>query len=139
MFGDLSAEFKDIQIMLFPCNQFLSQEPSSPTAQSIRRLSTEKLDMDQSSHVKLFGKVDVNGDNASPVFQFLRYNSSLYDEGKHIIKPIPWNFGKFLVDPSGGVHKFYPQSADAKIKEDIKTLLSGSAPPSPTRRPSTKM
>lgn len=94
--------------------------------------------MDETINVTLFEKVDVNGENASPVFQFLRYNSSLYDEPKHIIGPIPWNFGKFLVDSKGGVYKFYKGGLN-EVKDDIRTLLSESAPASPTRRPSQMM
>lgn len=141
MFGDLSAEFKGqkLSVLLFPCNQFLSQEPSSPDAKSIKRMSTGKLDMDECNLTTLFAKVDVNGANTSPVYQFLRYNSSLYNEQKHISGPIPWNFGKFLVDSHGGVFKFYtPKAPMDEIQNDIRTLLGGSQPPSPSRRPSVK-
>lgn len=139
MFGDLATDFKDdnFKILLFPCNQFLSQEPAAPTPASLRRLSTEKLDMEASNTTTLFEMVDVNGKKTHPVFQFLRYNSDLYNEATHINKPIPWNFGKFLVDMKGGVFKFYPAPATAdQIKEDIRSLLSASASGSPTRRPS---
>lgn len=139
MFGDLAIEFKDdaFKILLFPCNQFLSQEPSAPTPTTLRRLSTEKLDMEASNTTTLFEMVDVNGKKTHPVFQFLRYNSDLYNEATHINKPIPWNFGKFLVDMKGGVFKFYPAPATAdQIKEDIRSLLCPTSPGSPTRRPS---
>jgi len=88
-------------------------------------------------HVTLFEMVEVNGKNTHPVFQFLRYNSSLYNESKHISAPIPWNFGKFVVDAHGGVHKFYGSGADAQIQKDIELLLTGDHPPSPKRAPSS--
>lgn len=138
MFGDLTTEFEDqrFSILLFPCNQFLSQEPSAPTPSTIKRMSTGSVDMDVSKNISLFNKVDVNGSKASPVFQFLRYNSSLYDEEKHISKPIPWNFGKFLVDSQGGVAKFLSPQANADtVKDEIRTLLGQGAPVTPTRRP----
>jgi len=140
MFGDLSTEFKDRQfsILLFPCNQFLSQEPKVPTAAHVLKMSGSKLDITSDmANATVFDKVDVNGCSASPVFQYLRYNSSLYDEKKHLISPIPWNFGKFLVDSKGGVFKYYdPKTTDDTIRRDIEVLLAEGAPTSPSRRPS---
>lgn len=133
----MSGKYK---ILLFPCNQFLSQEPASPNKDSVRRMSTGKLDdVDASEHVELMEKVDVNGENAHPLFEFLRYNSSLYDESKHLSGPISWNFAKFLVEPKGGVFKYYSPSTEmSSIKTDLEAVLVNPDSPSHKRAPSLK-
>jgi len=121
MFGDLSNEFKGRKfcILLFPCNQFLGQEPTSPKVDEVQKhCKNDVLDL---ANVTLFGKIEVNGAKASPVFEFLRYNSKLYKEEKNLSTPIPWNFAKFLVDSNGGVFNHYsPKVTDLTIKEDIR-------------------
>lgn len=78
--------------------------------------------------------VDVNGEKASDVFEFLKYNSELYNPQTKYVTPIPWNFGKFLVDPSGGVYKYYsPQVKPIALKDDINMLLGPDSPKTPTR------
>mmetsp|Transcript_56078 Transcript_56078/g.159230 ORF Transcript_56078/g.159230 Transcript_56078/m.159230 type:complete len:156 (-) Transcript_56078:53-520(-) len=142
-FGPLANEFKDrpFQILLFPCNQFMGQEPNAPTPHLAKQMSKGALDLDACTSVRLMAKVDVNGASASPVFEFLKYNSSLYDERSKKAAPIPWNFSKFLVDPaSGGVHRYYgPKTPPAALRPDIERLLSGAAgaPRAVRRRNST--
>ena len=46
----------------------------------------------------MFSKIEVNGPNAHPVYQFLRKNSELYNEQEKVAGEIPWNFTKFLVN-----------------------------------------
>mmetsp|Transcript_68796 Transcript_68796/g.165122 ORF Transcript_68796/g.165122 Transcript_68796/m.165122 type:complete len:85 (+) Transcript_68796:528-782(+) len=71
-------------------------------------------------------KCFVNGKDAHPVFQFLRYNSELGSCGSRI-RPIGWNFGKFLVDKEGRVYKYYgPGVSPLAMEQDIRGLLSGS-------------
>ena len=53
----------------------------------------------------MFSKIDVNGSNALPVFNFLKENSSLNKDGK--VEDIPWNFAKFVVDRNGKVIQYY--------------------------------
>ena len=48
----------------------------------------------------MFSKVETNGPTAHPVYQFLRLNSSLFDKNTQLASEIPWNFAKFLVNPS---------------------------------------
>lgn len=126
-------------VLLFPCNQFLGQEKSMPTPQRISEMSGDKLkDVDGSDHVFLMDKVEVNGPNAHPVFEYLRYNSDLYKESENRIGPIPWNFSKFLVDGGGGVFKFYSTSTDLKtIQPDLSTLLTTDNKLHKKARPST--
>lgn len=137
MMSELKGSYK---VMLFPCNQFLGQEPGKPSKDSIKRMSTGKLnDVTSDEGVLLMEKAEVNGDNAHPVFEYLRYNSSLYNESTNKSSPIPWNFGKFLVDPKGGVFKYYsPQAKIAEVREDLQKLLAGTAEGMAPRRASVK-
>jgi len=137
--GELTSELKGkYKVLLFPCNQFLSQEPGTPDKASVKRMSTGKLDdLDSSEHVELMEKVEVNGENAHPVFEFLRYNSSLYSESSEYSGPISWNFAKFLVDSKGGVFKYYSPSTEiSSIRPDLETVLANPDSPSSKRPPS---
>ncbi|KAF4680960.1 Glutathione peroxidase 7 [Perkinsus olseni] len=67
---------------------------------------------------------DVNGDTASPVFEFLKYHSGLYDPKSGTSKPIPWNFGKFLVDKNGEVVCFWSPK-ESSIADDIEACIEG--------------
>ena len=51
----------------------------------------------------MFSKVEVNGPNAHPIFQYLRSKSELWSEKKKAAKEIPWNFSKFLVNADGKI------------------------------------
>lgn len=124
--------------MLFPCNQFLNQEPSQPNNESVKKMSQSSLSMDGDASAIMMQMIDVNGKNADPVFQFLRYNSKLYREDKNHIGPIRWNFTKFLVDSEGGVFKYYsPQISPLDMAADIELLLSQDAPKTFSRAPTT--
>lgn len=66
------------------------------------------------------GKVDVNGAQATPLFQWL----SVEAPGLLGSKTIKWNFTKFLVDKDGQVVKRYaPQDTPASLANDIEALL----------------
>ena len=67
----------------------------------------------------MFEKIDVNGENAHPLYKFLR------KEAKGIFSDkIKWNFTKFLIDSQGNIIKRYaPTVKPDKIKEDIEKLL----------------
>ena len=72
----------------------------------------------------MFKKIEVNGPNTHPVYQFLRSNSSLYDETKQVATEIPWNFSKFLVNREGKVIGFYPPTtAPVDLKKTIQDEL----------------
>jgi glutathione peroxidase len=51
----------------------------------------------------MFAKINVNGQEAHPVYQFLRFHSSLYNPKDKVANEIPWNFAKFLVNKKGEV------------------------------------
>lgn len=101
-------------VLGFPCNQFGAQEPGD--AEEIANFC--KLSYDVS--FPLFGKIEVNGDNAAPIYEHLK------DEAPGLLgsKGIKWNFTKFLVDRSGKVVKRYaPQTKPEELTRDIEGLL----------------
>ena len=70
---------------------------------------------------RLFEKIEVNGPNTHPVYQFLRNNSELFNPKTKVATVIPWNFAKFLVDKNGKVVKFYKPNDDlASIRTAIE-------------------
>jgi glutathione peroxidase len=105
---------KGFTVFGFPCNQFGAQEPGD--AEEIANFC--KLTYDVSFPV--MGKIDVNGDEAAPIYQYLK------DEAPGLLgsKAIKWNFTKFLVDRSGKVVKRYaPQTKPEELTRDIEALL----------------
>lgn len=67
----------------------------------------------------VFEKVDVNGDNAAPLFQFLKKK-----QGGLLGNAIKWNFTKFLVDKNGvPVERFAPTTSPKSIAKKIDELL----------------
>jgi glutathione peroxidase len=98
----------------FPCNQFGAQEPGN--AEEIANFC--KLTYDVT--FPLMGKIDVNGNNAAPIYQHLKSEAP----GLLGSEAIKWNFTKFLVDRSGKLVKRYsPQTKPADIERDIEDLL----------------
>jgi glutathione peroxidase len=105
---------KGFSVLGFPCNQFGAQEPGN--AEEIASFC--KLTYDVS--FPLYGKIDVNGDNAAPIYKHLK------DEAPGLLgsKAIKWNFTKFLVDRSGKVVKRYPPQAKPEdLARDIEALI----------------
>ena len=101
-------------VLGFPCNQFGAQEPGN--AEEIANFC--KLSYDVSFPV--YAKIDVNGDDAAPLYRHLK------DEAPGLLgsKSIKWNFTKFLVDRSGKVVKRYPPQAKPEdLTRDIEALL----------------
>lgn len=102
---------KGFSVLGFPCNQFGKQEPGS--AEEIRNFCETKY----SVKFPLFEKVDVKGDNQSPVYQFLTSGGDTPS----------WNFCKYLVGKDGNVIKFYPSNIapnDEGLRKDIEAALS---------------
>ena len=105
---------KGFSVVGFPCNQFGSQEPGD--ADEIANFC--KLTYDVSFPV--MGKIDVNGDNAAPIYRYLK------DEAPGLLgsKGIKWNFTKFLVNRAGKVLKRYPpQTKPEDLTRDIEAVL----------------
>ncbi|MBW4444331.1 MAG: glutathione peroxidase [Plectolyngbya sp. WJT66-NPBG17] len=107
-------ENQGFAILGFPCNQFGQQEPGS--ADEIQSFCETRFGVT----FPLFQKVDVNGENAHPLFKYL----TKAVPGIFGTEGIKWNFTKFLVDRSGKVVKRYPSTAKPEdIEKDIQALL----------------
>lgn len=104
---------KGLEILGFPCNQFASQDPG--TNEEIQ----EFCQLNYGVSFTMFQKIDVNGEQAHPLFAFLK------EEKKSLLgKDIKWNFTKFLIDREGNVVKrFAPSTAPEKMMRDIEKLL----------------
>lgn len=112
----LQRKYRDrgFTVLGFPCNQFGAQEPGN--AEEIANFC--KLNYDVSFPV--MGKIDVNGDDAAPIYRHLK------DAAPGLLgsKSIKWNFTKFLVDRSGKVVKRYPPQAKPEdLAKDVEALL----------------
>lgn len=100
-------------VLGFPCNQFGNQEPGE--SDHIENVCTSIYGVT----FPMFEKIDVNGENAHPLFKYLK------DEARGILSGrIKWNFTKFLVDRKGNVVKrFAPTTEPEKIQADIELVL----------------
>ncbi len=99
--------------MGFPCNQFADQEPG--TAEEIRQFTNDNYDID----FPMFAKIEVNGDGACDLYQWLR--SEQPGEGE--TSDVTWNFEKFLVNGSGEVvARFGPQITPEQVAEQLPAL-----------------
>jgi Glutathione peroxidase len=106
---------RGLRIVGFPCNQFMGQEPGS---------MEEILDYCATTwgvSFPIMEKVRVNGSHAAPLYKALKRTPNV--EGAK--GPIMWNFEKFLLTPTGEVHRFRPQTRpDApEIIEAIEASL----------------
>jgi glutathione peroxidase len=105
---------KDFEVLGFPCNQFGAQEPGS--ADEI----AEFCKINFGVTFPLMAKIDVNGDNASPLFDWMKKEA----KGLMGSTSIKWNFTKFLIDREGNVVKRYaPTDKPEAIAKDIEKLL----------------
>ena len=103
-----------LDILGFPCNQFLKQDPGSDTEIS------ELCSLNYGVTFPMFSKIEVNGDNTHPLYKHLKA------EAKGLLgsEKIKWNFTKFLVNREGEVVKRYAPNTEPKdIAADIKALL----------------
>lgn len=104
---------KGLEVIGFPCNQFGHQEPGD--AGEI----TEFCQLNYGVSFQMMDKIDVNGDNAHPIYKWLKTQ-----KGGLITDAIKWNFGKFLVGKDGKVVKRYaPTTKPEAIASDIEKLL----------------
>lgn len=102
------------EVVAFPCNQFGAQEPGN--AEEIASFC--KLTYDVT--FPLMAKVDVNGDDATPLYQWMKSEAP----GLMGSKSIKWNFTKFLIDRKGKVVRRYaPTDKPEGIEQDIAELL----------------
>ena len=134
----LEAMYKELkeqgfEILDFPCNQFANQAPGD--ADEIHQFCTLKFGME----FPQFKKIDVNGENAEPLFAFLAAEKPFAGFGKGLKNAalskfadmnnkqfgdkayIKWNFTKFLIDREGRVLARFEPTADMK---DVRNAVT---------------
>ncbi|MBL4909967.1 MAG: glutathione peroxidase [Alteromonadaceae bacterium] len=103
-----------LEILAFPCNQFGKQEKGSN--EEIKSFCDLRFNI----KFPLFDKVEVNGDNAHPLYNYLKAQAP----GILGSKGIKWNFTKFLINNEGKVIKrFAPTVKPEALTADIEKLL----------------
>jgi glutathione peroxidase len=112
---ELYNKYQDrgLEILGFPCDQFNNQEFDNIEE------TTEFCQLNYGVSFPMMAKIDVNGENADPLFTFLK------EQKKGLLsRNIKWNFTKFLVDSKGQVVERYAPTTDpSKIEEDLKKYL----------------
>jgi glutathione peroxidase len=123
---------RGLEVLGFPCNQFKGQEPG--TDEEIQDFCKTTYDVT----FPVFAKVDVNGPDAAPLYQFLRAEApgdfgpqyGQFHDAISKINPdspdgdVKWNFTKFLIARDGTVIKRYePPVPPADIKADLENYL----------------
>ena len=107
-------QVKGLEVLAFPCNQFKQQESGSD--EEIKQFCDSRFNI----KFPLFSKIDVNGDNTHPLFNYLKTQAP----GLLGSTSIKWNFTKFLINREGQVIKRYaPSSKPEDIEADIIKLL----------------
>ncbi|MFN3423410.1 MAG: glutathione peroxidase [Novosphingobium meiothermophilum] len=105
---------RGFEVLAFPCNQFGGQEPG--TADEIESFCKVNFGLS----FPLMAKIEVNGDNADPLYDWLKQEAP----GVLGTKAIKWNFTKFLIDRDGKVVRRYaPTDKPESIARDIEKLL----------------
>ncbi|MDX1754788.1 MAG: glutathione peroxidase [Marinobacter sp.] len=112
LYGDLKG--RGLEVLGFPCNQFMNQDPADNDAIS------QFCSLNYGVDFPMFAKIEVNGPGTHPLYQFLKSQA----KGLLGSEKIKWNFTKFLLNRDGQVVKRYPPTAkpDA-IRNDIEKLL----------------
>jgi glutathione peroxidase len=112
----LYKKYKDkgLVILGFPCNQFAGQEPGDEKSIS------EGCVLNYGVTFQMFSKVNVNGENAHPIYKYLK------KELKSIFgSRIKWNFTKFLIDKDGTpLKRFSPTTKPEEIDKYLEKLLT---------------
>ena len=105
---------RGLEVLGFPCNQFGAQEPGSE--KEIERF----CELNYGVTFPLYAKIDVNGERAAPLYQYLKKEKP----GLLGSEAIKWNFTKFLVDRNGRVvERYAPNVEPQAIAADIEKLL----------------
>jgi len=113
---DLYEKFRDqgLVVLGFPCDQFGHQEPGDE--EEIKNFCALNYDV----QFPLFAKIDVNGNDAHPLYKYLK------QEAKGVLgsEAIKWNFTKFLVGKDGKVVRRYaPTDTPKGIEKDVEAAL----------------
>jgi glutathione peroxidase len=106
---------RGLVVVGYPCNQFGAQDPGSNDEIS------SFCEMNYGVSFPMMAKVDVNGDKADPVFQWLKREAP----GMLGSETIKWNFTKFLVGRDGHVIKRYaPNEEPENLRRDVEAALA---------------
>jgi glutathione peroxidase len=106
---------RGLVVLGFPCNQFGKQEPG--TEADIGAFCEKNFGVT----FPMFAKIDVNGDDAHPLYKYLKEQAP----GLLGTQAIKWNFTKFLVNKDGKVvERYAPQTKPEEIAGDIEKLLN---------------
>ena len=111
---ELYEKYRDqgFEILDFPCNQFFRQAPGSD--EEINQFCSLRFN----TQFPRFKKLEVNGNNADPLFKYLCTQNGKY-------KRVKWNFTKFLVDRQGNViARFEPTDKPESFETAIKDALA---------------
>ena len=112
---ELWKKYKDqgLVVIGFPCDQFAHQEPGSDAE------IAEFCRLNHGVTFPLMSKIEVNGDNAPPIYKYLKA------ETKGLLgSAIKWNFTKFLISRDGTkIERFAPMATPASLEDKIKALL----------------
>jgi len=115
-FAEMHAKYAErgLRILAFPSNQFAGQEPGS-------NAQIKEFAKSYNAEFDLFSKIDVNGDNAHPLWKWLKEQPN----GRGFLgNGIKWNFTKFLINKEGQVMKRYGTMTDpVEIEKDLPTYL----------------
>lgn len=112
---ELYEKYKDqgFVILGFPCNQFGAQEPGGN--EEIKNFCTSTF----SVTFPMMSKIDVNGDDADPLYKFLKK-----EKGGILGDDVKWNFTKFLIDREGNVvDRFASQKTPKALEKEVEKLL----------------
>jgi glutathione peroxidase len=102
-------------VLAFPCNQFAGQEPG--TDAEILEFATSKFQV----NFPMFSKIEVNGEGACELFQWLKAEHA----GPDAPSDITWNFEKFLIDRAGKVvARFSPKVTPEEIAPQLEQYLT---------------
>lgn len=113
---ELHAKYasEGLVVIGFPCNQFGGQEPEDDTG------IASFCELNYGVDFLMMSKVDVNGEHAHPVFEFLKHQ-----QGGILTDAIKWNFTKFLVGKDGQVlARYAPTTKPSELLGDIEQALS---------------
>lgn len=113
---ELNKKYADqgLVILGFPCNQFAKQEPGT------EKEIAEFCEINYGVSFPMFAKIDVNGNHAHPLFQYLKSKKRGW-----FTSSIKWNFTKFVIDKKGNpVKRYAPTTKPEEMEDLIKKLLS---------------
>ena len=119
--GDLYSKYsqRGLSILGFPCNQFGGQEPGNE--QEIKSF----CELNFGVKFPLFSKVEVNGPNTLPLYDYLKGSAP----GILGTKRIKWNFTKFLIGRDGfPIKRFAPNTKPEKLISEIEHALTKEVP-----------